>query len=307
MESAAGPRLPLEQGYGHVLLPIGRRRIVGLWTTRQDQDLVGRQRAIVQSDIVDQTHEVPVVQVIVLPADVEELHARDEPGRGGRFLLNAIDVQVVRLALAHAGTPLPLPGTSTLYEPVFLWRRLFGRFRLCGRDRRNAPTISPCVSAADCSGTVVAVRKQQPRRRFGTASSGCLCITMRRVFARDETRKSLPFYHMPSRRSSEKVVFQRHATRVRLHFVGEVSWPNGKPCFSMPLPPREGSRAGTHDLPRARTALRVGRASPLALRSHSDPRKLVAHSTLLWLTDNHQPSTINDRGTSDLCSKVGGS
>jgi len=71
-----------------------------------------------------------------------------------------------------------------------------------------------------------------------------------------------------------------------------ISWgrfcrPNEKPRLSSLLCPRQKSRARTHDLPRARTTLRVGRASPLVLRSHSSPRKLVAHpgagcTTRLW-------------------------
>jgi len=40
-------------------------------------------------------------------------------------------------------------------------------------------------------------------------------------------------------------------------------------AFQRPLSPREGSRARTHDLQRARATLRVGRASPLVLRSYS--------------------------------------
>ena len=48
-------------------------------------------------------------------------------------------------------------------------------------------------------------------------------------------------------------------------------------AFQCLLCPRGGSRARTHDLRRAWTVLRVGRASPLALRSHSGPRKSVAH------------------------------
>jgi len=77
-------------------------------------------------------------------------------------------------------------------------------------------------------------------------------------------------------------------------------------AFQCPFHPRKGSRAGTHDLvcsgrpgilPGGRrcsggwvgghphptavpTALCVGRASPLALRSHSGPRNLVAHPFL---------------------------
>ena len=60
---------------------------------------------------------------------------------------------------------------------------------------------------------------------------------------------------------------------------GRFCWPNEKPRLSSLFCPREGSRAGTHDLQKAHKALHVGRASPLALRSHSEPRKLVTHLT----------------------------